>query len=102
MAESVTWTDSAWADLEEAADYIARDSPFYASVFVDRTKAAARSLPAQPRRGRDVPELDQASIRELLLGNYRLLYELREEQIYILGVIHGARDLAALWEREGR
>lgn len=41
-------------------------------------------------------------MRELILGNYRLIYELRDDVLYILGVVHGARDLAGLWERERR
>ena len=59
-------------------------------------------LDALAFRGRIVPELGEPSVRELLLDNYRLLYETHDKSIYILGLIHGARDLAALWEREGR
>jgi plasmid stabilization system protein ParE len=53
-------------------------------------------------RGRVVPELGDPTVRELIVGNYRLIHEVTPETILILGVIHGARDLAALWEREGR
>ncbi|MGH9381202.1 MAG: hypothetical protein ACRD2Z_11390 [Thermoanaerobaculia bacterium] len=43
-------------------------------------------------------------VRELLLRSHRLIYELHPDilTVAILGVIHGARDLATLWEREGR
>lgn len=34
MARKVIWTEVAWNDLEEAADYIAKDSPHYAAAFV--------------------------------------------------------------------
>jgi hypothetical protein len=46
-------------------------------------------------------ELGDPEVRELILASYRLLYEIRAEAVYILGLIHGARDLATLWEREG-
>ena len=32
-----------------------------------------------------------------MVGSYRLIYEADEESVYILALIHGARDLAALW-----
>ena len=41
-------------------------------------------------------------IRELLLGNYRLIYRVMETQVYVIGFVHGARDLDALWKREER
>ena len=53
-------------------------------------------------RGRVVPELDEPTVRELVVGSYRLIYEINEETVYVLGLIHGARDLATLWDKEGR
>jgi hypothetical protein len=34
--------------------------------------------------------------------SYRLVYQLTNEAVHIIGLIHGARDLEALWEREER
>ena len=102
MARKVTWTESAWADLEEAADYIARDSPYYAAGFVHEVREAARVLISQSQIGRVVPELNNAGIRELIVRNYRLIYQIKENTVYIIGFIHGARDLPALWNREGQ
>jgi len=34
MAREVKWTETAWEDLEEVADYIAKDSSHYATAFV--------------------------------------------------------------------
>jgi len=102
MARKVVWTETAWRDLEHTADYIAEDSLGYAAAFVRRIRGQARSLDELSHRGRVVPELEDSSVRELLVGNYRLLYEIHEKTVYILGLIHGARDLAVLWAREGR
>jgi toxin ParE1/3/4 len=44
-------------------------------------------------QGRVVPELDEPTVRELVVGSYRVIYEIDEETVYILGLIHGARDL---------
>ena len=102
MAAQVIWTEIASDDLAGIADYIAKDSNAYAAAFVGEILAAARSLSQLARRGRQVPEFPDPSIRELLVGNYRLIYQMRDRRIFILGLIHGARDLSALWEREGR
>ncbi|MBI2202529.1 MAG: type II toxin-antitoxin system RelE/ParE family toxin [Candidatus Rokubacteria bacterium] len=91
MAREVVWTEPAWEDLEAAAEYIARDSEAYAAVFVEDMKAAAASLSDMAGRGQIVPEIGDASIRELLVRPYRLVYQLSEEQVRILAVIHGAR-----------
>ena len=48
-----------------------------------------------------VPEFEDPELRELILHSYRLDYHVTEEVVHV-GFVHGARDLAALWEREGR
>ena len=73
MAREVVWTDPAWEDLETAAEYIARDSEAYAAAFVEEIKAAATSLSEMAERGQIVPEMGDASIRELLVRPYRLV-----------------------------
>lgn len=102
MAGTVGWTETAWRDLEHIADYIAEDSPGYAAAFVGRVRDRVATLATLPLRGRVVPELGDPIVREMQVGNYRLIYEVREKTTYVLGLIHGARDLAALWAREHR
>lgn len=69
-----------------------------------RAWAASESLAELPRRGRIVPEFGIEVIRELFVDSYRLIYEVDPELeiVAIAGFIHGARDLAAVWEREER
>lgn len=102
MARQVVWTETAWRDLERIADFIANDSPGYAAAFVRRIREHARTLAELSLRGRVVPELGAPNVRELLLGNYRLIFEVQEKTVYVLAVIHAARDLAALWRLEAR
>ncbi len=47
MARTVRWTEVATSDLDEAADFIARDSRYYAAALVRDARAAARSLQAR-------------------------------------------------------
>ena len=98
MAQGVIWTQSAADDLEQMADYIAKDSPYYASTFVQTVLDLSRSLDRFPRRGRITPEFGDPEIRELLIGNYRLIYKVGETDISILGLVHGARNLRDCWK----
>ena len=82
------------ADLGEIADYIARDSPHYASTFIIEIRRAARSLRRFAFRSRAVPEVGRDDVRELLISNYRLIFQVTSDQVKILAVIHGARDLS--------
>lgn len=101
MAREISWTEAAWSDLEQAAGYISQGSPAYAAALVRETLAAARTLDRFAERGRYEPEVQDVSIRELFVSSYRLIYQVRPTGIYIVAMVHGARDLAALWQREG-
>jgi len=46
-----------------------------------------------------VPELDDPSVRELLLSPYRVIYEVFPERVAVLRIIHASRDLLAAWSR---
>ncbi|MBA3965244.1 MAG: type II toxin-antitoxin system RelE/ParE family toxin [Nitrospirales bacterium] len=101
MARTIRWTESATSDLEEAAEFITRDSRFYAAALVRETQEAAQSLKSLAERGRRVPEINASDIRELFIRNYRLIYQTMDERIFILAFVHSARDLTALWKRRG-
>lgn len=79
MAREVVWTEPAWDDLEAAAEYIARDSTFYAATLVQEARDAADSLTELAERGQTVPEFGDPSIRELLVSSYRLVYKMTEQ-----------------------
>lgn len=100
----VRWTEQAAADLAAIADYIAQSSPRVAARVAREVVDAADSLNELAERGRRVPEPELASLelRELLPAVYRLIYRVDTETVSIVAVVHGARDLAALWERERR
>jgi len=86
-------------DLAEAAEFIAKDSPYYASSLVREARAASRSLGNFAERGRVVPECEDQTIRELFVKNYRLIYRHTTDHVFILVFVHGARDLSAIWRR---
>ena len=102
MAQRVRWTETAWNDLKNIADFIAQDSPYYAAALVREIRDAARSLKRFAERGRIVPEFDSPNIRELFIRHYRLIYDLQTEEVRILALIHGARDLSALIRKSAK
>ncbi len=102
MAQKVVWSYEATDDLEALAQYIERDSAFFAAAFVQEILDASHSLNKFSERGRIVPELGNHNIRELLVREYRLIYSIEKFRVIILGLIHGKRDLKKLWEREKR
>ena len=93
MAWKVKWSESAWLDLFQIAEYISKDSQQYAATFVRETREAARSLKLMPRRGRIVPEVGDPAIRELFVASFRLIYQVSDTDVFILALIHGKRDL---------
>ena len=92
MAE-VRWTPQALDDLEAICLFIARDAPQAAAIFADRAFRSTDRLANYPRLGRVVPELGIENIREILLGSYRLIYRIQQDDLEVLTVHHGARLL---------
>jgi toxin ParE1/3/4 len=93
----VKWTTPAWRDVEEAARFIARDSPRYAVVLQREAQAAAASLSRFARRGRIVTERNEGDLRELIVArSYRLIYKVApDDEVHIIAFVHSARDLDA-------
>jgi toxin ParE1/3/4 len=93
MAKRVVWSARALADVESIAAYIASDSPAYAKIVVKKILKLTRQLARFPQSGREVPEFQDQSLRELLAYSYRVIYKVGTEEIIIASVIHGKRDL---------
>jgi plasmid stabilization system protein ParE len=102
MARKVIWSYEAIDDLDALSEYIGKDSSFYAAAFTQQILDVSRFLNEFSERGRIVPELGDPKIRELLIRDYRLLYSIEPSRVVILALVHGARDLKALWEKENR
>ena len=87
-------TNQAINDLGDIGNYIAENSEKYAKLTVNRLFERTSILKNFPQSGRVVPEKNDPNLRELIEGNYRIIYEiLADDQINILAVHHSARDL---------
>lgn len=92
----IIWTDFAIDDLKSIHEYIARDSKFYADRYIDKLISRIDDLENFPKMGKVVPEFNIENIRELIEGNYRLVYKINPDYIGILRVHHSARILKSL------
>ncbi|WP_340103246.1 type II toxin-antitoxin system RelE/ParE family toxin [Rhodohalobacter sp. 8-1] len=93
MAE-VRWTPQSLSDMNNIAEYIAKDSEVYAAIQTERFFFTAEALENQIRTGRIVPEIENESIRELILGFYRIIYRVVDEnRVDILTIHHSRRSI---------
>lgn len=84
------------ADLEQIGDYIALDNPARAVSFADELRKRCADLADFPeahpvfvrRRGR--------SLRKAVYGNYLIFYEVRPNLVWIVRILHRARNIRRL------
>lgn len=87
------WTEFAVEDLRLIHEYISRDSKRYADRFIEKLINRIDQLESFPKSGRVVPEFNLESIRELIEGNYRIIYKMSTSEVTIIRVHHAARQL---------
>ena len=61
--------------------------------MVDRLTSRSEQIAAFPKSGRRVPEYEAEDIREIVERPYRIIYRVKSDQIDILAVVHGARQI---------
>ena len=93
MGYPVVLTPQSQKDLQSIVRFIRRDSPQRAISFGNLLIDKALSLGPFPEIGRVVPEIDDQSVREIIHGSYRIIYEVipNPTTIYILRFWHAAR-----------
>jgi plasmid stabilization system protein ParE len=84
-------------DLEEIADYIAKDSPRHAARLLRVLRARMKEIAKQPELYRLRPELG-VDARLASVGHYVILFRIRQNAIRIERVLHGSRDLVPILE----
>jgi toxin ParE1/3/4 len=91
---SIHWTELALDDLKSIHDYISKDSQVYADRMVEKIISRIDQIEQLPMSGRIVPEFENRNMRELIEGNYRIVYKVTVTQISILRIHHAARLLS--------
>ncbi|MBI4710016.1 MAG: type II toxin-antitoxin system RelE/ParE family toxin [Nitrospirae bacterium] len=91
----IIWSPLAIERAREIAEYIAHDNITTAENWIDTVFAKVEQLKSFPGSGRIVPEINSRTIKELIYGNYSIIYRIEEKQISILTVRHGKQILPA-------
>ena len=91
----IIWTGRSLADLADIGDFISKDSQRYAKLTLEKLIENAKLIERNQLIGRIVPELNQNDIREIISGNYRIIYQnIDTELSYILTIHHSSRLLS--------
>jgi toxin ParE1/3/4 len=90
----LNWSPLAINRLSEVARYIALDNPVAAERWVKKVFVQVEKLSRFPERGRMVPEVGDKTIREIIMGNYRIIYRLKDREISILTLRHVRQELS--------
>jgi plasmid stabilization system protein ParE len=84
----VIWTKQAIEMVNAFVNYIAQDNYSTAEQWALELMGKTDKLADHPRLGRIVPEYEEETLREIIVGNYRLPYRIKEDGIYIEAVWH--------------
>jgi len=91
----INWTPQSSYDIDNIAEFIAKDSEKYAKIQTTWFFNSVKILISHPKAGRIVPEISQEKIWELINGNYRMVNRIIDEtHIDILTINHSKRLLS--------
>ena len=103
MSFLVQVTKDAARDLEKIGDYIDwHDAPGRADHVLEQIEKAFHSLSEHPQRGNSPKELRDIGIREyreIFFKPYRIIYRVMGDNVYVLVIADGRRDMQALLQR---
>ena len=89
----ILWTEHALSCLVDIEEYIALDDPVAAQRWVEHLIQRTAILVQQSHAGRVLPEMKKSALRELIEGNYRIVYRINIETVEILTVFERHRLL---------
>jgi toxin ParE1/3/4 len=85
-------TPLAERDIEAIGDYITQDNPRRALSFVRALLTQCKTIAENPLGYRLRPELDE-DLRSCAYGNYVIFFSVSKEEVTVIRVLHGARDI---------
>lgn len=102
MSYTVIISERAKNDIREAARWMAQYSPEKAALWHFEIEDTILTLENHPFRCPLAPENQffQEEIRQLNWQKYRILYTVKDEEVHVLYVRHGARDYVRLEDQE--
>jgi toxin ParE1/3/4 len=91
VTTEVRWTEQPVSDLQAIREFITRDSPRYGRLVAERLFNATERLETFPLSGRIVPELGRDDVREIIVGEYRLVYKISAGAAIMLTIFRSSR-----------
>ncbi len=82
----IIWSPLAVEQVRDIASYIALDKPSVAVQWAEKIFNSVERLTDFPNNGRVVPEINRNEIREIVQGNYRVIYKVKLKEILVLVV----------------
>jgi toxin ParE1/3/4 len=94
----LVWSPLALERVTEIALYFAEErpgvaDPGVAEPWVEEIFAAVERLESFPLSGRMVPEANRQDLREVIHGDFRIIYRVEEHQLSVLTVRHARQQL---------
>jgi plasmid stabilization system protein ParE len=71
------------------------DSRYYAKKVTQDIREKTDVLDELPKIGKMVAEIGDENVKELSLYSYRIIYEIRSQNVFVLAVVHKRRDFIA-------
>ncbi len=93
MVQKIIWTKESLNNLSDIKDYISTDSEYYALKTINLVYLSAQKLLKFPEIGMVINKTGEFQVRRVLVKSYRLLYIIKDENIYIIAVYHQLRQL---------
>jgi plasmid stabilization system protein ParE len=90
--DEIVWSSRAINDADLIFRYISLDSKYHAEKWLRKVSERTTILLTHPNLGRVVPERNDQSIREVIEGNYRIMYKISGTRIIIYRIIHSSRN----------
>ncbi|MDY0132363.1 MAG: type II toxin-antitoxin system RelE/ParE family toxin [Desulforegulaceae bacterium] len=89
----IIWSPLAIDKTSAIADYIAMNNRSAAEKWIEKVFSKVTLLKESPKMGRIVPEINKNQFREILYGNYHIIYHIEKDQISILTIRHSKQIL---------
>lgn len=82
------WSELSYKRIIETGNYIALNAPIAADKWINEILSKERLILENPNIGRMVPEFKSRLIREIIVGEYRLIYQINQKTITVMTVIN--------------
>jgi len=92
----VEFSNESENDLEQIGDFIAKDNPRRAYSFMRELRSKCEALADMADSFPLVPRYERHGYRRRVHGNYLIFYRADDDRVWIVRILYGAMDYAAI------